>query len=134
MDMPRKARIDALGALHNIIARGIERRSIFADDNDRNRLLTRLDNIVSETQTSCYAWALILNHFHLLLRTGSSSISTVMRRLLTDYTMSYNHRHRRYVHVFQNRYKSVLCRQDPYLLELVRYIHLNPLRAGVVSS
>ncbi len=132
--MPRKARIDAPGALHHIIARGIERRSIFADDTDRNHFLSRLETVLSETQTRCYAWALIPNHFHLLLRTGTASISTVMRRLLTGYAISYNYRHHRHGHLFQNRYKSILCQQDPYLLELVRYIHLNPLRAGVVSD
>ncbi len=83
--MPRKARIDAPGALHHIIARGIERRSIFTDDSDRNHFLSRLETVLSETQTRCYAWALMPNHFHLLLRTGSASISTVMRRLLTGY-------------------------------------------------
>ena len=132
--MPRKARIDAPGALHHIIARGIERRSIFADDTDRNHFLSRLETVLSETQTRCYAWALMPNHFHLLLRTGTASISTVMRRLLTGYAISYNYRHHRHGHLFQNRYKSIFCQQEPYLLELVRYIHLNPLRAGVVSD
>ena len=132
--MPRKARIDAPGALHHIIARGIDRRSIFEDDTDRKDFLRRVDTILSETQTACYAWALIPNHFHLLLRTGPSSMSTVMRRLLTGYAISYNYRHSRYGHLFQNRYKSILCQEDTYLLELVRYIHLNPLRAGIVRD
>ena len=132
--MPRKARIDAPGALHHIVARGIDRRSIFEDDADRKDFLKRVATILSETQTACYAWALIPNHFHLLLRTGPSSISTVMRRLLTGYAISYNYRHRRYGHLFQNRYKSILCQEDTYLLELVRYIHLNPLRAGIVQD
>ena len=132
--MPRKARIDAPGALHHIIARGIDRRSIFKDDTDRNDFIKRFETVLSETQTACYAWALIPNHFHLLLRTGPSSISTVMRRLLTGYAISYNYRHRRQGHLFQNRYKSILCQEDIYLLELVRYIHLNPLRAGIVKD
>ena len=132
--MPRKARIDAQGALHHIIARGIDRQSIFEDDKDRKDFLNRLDTVLTETQTACYAWALIPNHFHLLLRTGPTSISTVMRRLLTGYAISYNHRHRRYGHLFQNRYKSILCQENTYLLELVRYIHLNPLRAGIVKD
>lgn len=72
------------------------------------------------------------NHFHLLLRTGLTPISTVMQRLLTGYALTFNRRHRRSGHLFQNRYKSVLCQEDAYLLELVRYIHLNPLRAKVV--
>ena len=132
--MPRKSRIDAPGALHHIIARGIEQKEIFKDDPDRNNFLDRLGVILTETKTICYAWALIPNHFHLLLRTGSAPIATVMRRLLTGYAISHNRRHRRYGHLFQNRYKSILCQENLYLMELVRYIHLNPLRAGLVSD
>jgi REP element-mobilizing transposase RayT len=73
-------------------------------------------------------------HFHLLLRTGRTPIATVMRRLLTGYAVSHNRRHRRHGHLFQNRYKSILCQEDIYLLELVRYIHLNPIRAKLVSD
>jgi len=132
--MPRKARIDAPGALHHIICRGIERRKIFTDDADRNNFVVRLGRVLTETQTPCYAWALIDNHFHLLLKTGNVPIATVMRRLLTGYAVSFNLRHNRSGHLFQNRYKSILCQEDAYLLELVRYIHLNPLRADLVSS
>ena len=71
---------------------------------------------------------------HLLLRTGTAPIATVMRKLLTGYAVSFNRRHGRHGHLFQNRYKSILCQEDPYLLELVRYIHLNPLRAGIVKD
>jgi len=132
--MPRKARIDAPGALHHIIVRGIERRSIFSDDKDRDNFVDRLADIVTETETFCFGWALIPNHVHLLLRTGKTSLSTVMRRLLTGYAVSYNRRHRRHGHLFQNRYKSILCQEDTYLLELVRYIHLNALRAKIVKN
>ncbi len=132
--MPRRARIDAPGALHHVICRGIERRKIFFGDSDREDFLERLGTITSETKTSCYAWALLPNHFHLLLRTGSVPISRVMRRLLSGYAGKFNRRHRRAGHLFQNRYKSILCQEEPYLLELVRYIHLNPLRAGQVET
>ena len=132
--MPRKARIDAPGALHHIICRGIERRNIFIDDTDKNNFVARLGRVISETQTPCYAWALIENHFHLLLKTGNVPIATLMRRLLTGYAVSFNLRHKRTGHLFQNRYKSILCQENAYLLELIRYIHLNPLRAGRVSS
>jgi len=81
--MPRKARIDAPGSLHHIICRGIERRRIFDDDADHDNFLERLGIILKETSTPCYGWALISNHFHLLLRTGKVPISAVMRRLLT---------------------------------------------------
>jgi len=131
--MPRKTRIDAPGALHHIICRGIERRNIFRDDIDRNRFVDRLGKLLGETATPCFAWALIPNHFHLLLKTGKAPIAKVMQRLLTGYAVTFNRRHRRYGRLFQNRYKSILC-EDTYLLELVRYIHLNPIRAGVVSD
>jgi REP element-mobilizing transposase RayT len=120
--------------MHHIICKGIDRVKIFQDDTDRDSFLHRLGNILTETLTPCYAWALIPNHFHLLLRTGNVSIETVMRRLLTGYAVTYNRRHRRHGYLFQNRYKSILCQEDPYLLELVRYIHLNPLRAKILTT
>jgi putative transposase len=132
--MPRRARIDAPGALHHVICRGIERSRTFTDDADRENFFNRLNTILSDTSTICYAWALLQNHFHLLLRTTSSPLSTVMRRLLTGYAVAFNHRHNRSGHLFQNRYKSIICQDALYLLELVRYIHLNPLRARLVDS
>lgn len=132
--MPRKSRIDAPGALHHIMARGIEGCKIFRDRADRNNFLNRLGGIVKETNTRCFAWALIPNHFHLVLRTGDVPIATVMRRLLTGYAVSHNRRHRRSGHLFQNRYKSILCQEDAYLLELIRYVHLNPIRARTVKD
>lgn len=132
--MPRKSRIDAPGALHHLVCRGIEGRSIYEDDFDRDRFVERLGTVLEETATPCYAWALIPNHFHLLIRTGLVPVATVMRRLLTGHAVSFNHRHQRSGHLFQNRYKSILCQEDPYFLELVRYIHLNPIRAGLVAD
>jgi REP element-mobilizing transposase RayT len=132
--MPRQARIDAPGGLHHIIVRGIEGKKIFHSDGDRKGFLDRLGEIVSETRTDCFAWALLPNHVHLLLRTGLSPISRVMSRLLTGYAVSFNRKYRRHGQLFQNRYKFILCQQERYLLELVRYIHLNPLRAGLVED
>ncbi len=132
--MPRQARIDAPGALHHLIVRGIERRKIFRDDLDRYSFLGRIGSILEQTQTACFAWALIPNHFHLLLRTGNAPVATVMRRLLTGHAIYYNRRYKRHGHLFQNRYKSILCQEDAYFLELIRYIHLNPLRAGLVRD
>ncbi len=132
--MPRRARIDAPGALHHIIARGINRKRIFNDDSDRRFFIDRLGVIIRETRTQCLAWALIPNHFHLLLKTGTVPIATVMKRLLTGYAMHYNRRHNRHGHLFQNRYKSILCQEDTYLKELIRYIHLNPVRAKLVDD
>ncbi|MBW1717526.1 MAG: transposase [Deltaproteobacteria bacterium] len=132
--MPRQPRLDAPGVLQHVMARGIERRKIFRDDQDRNAFLERLAVVLDETQTQCYAWTLIPNHFHLLLRTGLTPLSQVMRRLMTGYAVTFNKRHKRSGHLFQNRYKSVICEEDPYLLELIRYIHLNPLRAKLVQD
>ena len=132
--MPRQPRLDAPGLLQHVMARGIERREIFRDDKDRKAFLDRLAIILEETQTQCYAWALIPNHVHLLLRTGPTPLSKVMRRLMTGYAITFNKRHKRAGHLFQNRYKSIICEEDPYLLELIRYIHLNHLRAKLVRD
>ena len=132
--MPRGPRLDARGALHHIMVRGIERRHIFPSDRDREDLVGRLAKIATTTGTAIYAWSLLPNHFHLLLRTGREPISRVMRRVLTGYAGAFNRRHQRTGHLFQNRFKSVLVEEEPYFLQLVRYIHLNPLRAGVVQQ
>ena len=132
--MPRGSRIDAIGAVHHIMVRGIERKKIFSDDGDKNQFLARMGKVIKDTQTTCYAWSLMPNHFHLLLQTGNTPISNVMRKLLTGYAIWYNRSHKRHGHLFQNRFKSILCQEDTYLLELVRYIHLNPLRAGLVKD
>ncbi|MBW1939594.1 MAG: transposase, partial [Deltaproteobacteria bacterium] len=132
--MPRQARLDAPGLLQHVMARGIERREIFKDDQDRKSFIDRLGIILEDTQTQCYAWALIPNHFHLLLRTSLTPLSKVMRRLMTGYAVTFNKRHKRSGHLFQNRYKSIVCEEDSYLLELIRYIHLNSLRAKSVKD
>jgi len=132
--MPRQARLDAPGTLHHIIIRGIERRRIVDDGKDRKNFLDRFERAVNGTQTPVYAWALMTNHAHFLLRSGPEGIAILMRRFLTGYATSYNRRHRRHGHLFQNRYKSIVCDEDTYFSELVRYIHLNPLRAGVVNT
>ncbi len=107
---------------------------IFKDDQDRKSFLGRMANVIEHTQTQCYAFALIPNHFHALLRTGPTPLSKVMRRLMTGYAVCFNKRHKRSGHLFQNRYKSVVCEEEAYLLELIRYVHLNPLRAGLVKT
>lgn len=132
--MPRKARLDSPGTLHHVMIRGIERRKIVNDKTDRQDFVSRLGQIALDTETSVFAWSLMTNHAHILLRSGLSGLSTYMRRFLTGYAVSYNRRHRRYGHLFQNRFKSIVCEEDPYFKELVRYIHLNPLRAKLVKS
>jgi putative transposase len=108
--MPRQGRIDAPGALYHIIGRGIERRKIFYDKKNRDDFLGRLGEIVSQSEMRCYAWTLITNH--LLLKTGNVPVASLMRRLLSGYANRFNWRHRRGGHLFQNRYKSILCQED----------------------
>lgn len=132
--MPRSARLDIPGLLHHVMVRGIEKTDIFADDHDRRAFLTRFAKLLQETGTECLAWALMKNHVHLLLRPRREKLAIFMRRLLTGYAVTFNRRHKRAGHLFQNRYKSIVCDEDTYLLELVRYIHLNPLRAGAVAD
>lgn len=132
--MPRISRIDAPGLLQHVIVRGIEKRVIFIDDEDRQDFSRRMAKLLPETGTECFAWALLTNHFHLLLRPQQQPLASFMRRLLTGYAVFFNRRHNRSGHLYQNRYKSIVCEKETYLLELVRYIHLNPLRAGLVKN
>ena len=132
--MPRAARLDIPDLLQHVIIRGVDRCDIFRDDPDRQRFLVNLSKLLVETGTECLAWSLMTNHVHLLLCPRRTRLSTFMRRLLTGYAIYFNLRHKRSGHLFQNRYKSIVCEEDSYLLELVRYIHLNPLRAGLVAD
>lgn len=132
--MPRQARLDVPGALHHIMVRGINKADIFKDDQDKSLFLERLALNLGEGKSSIYAWVLMTNHIHLLFKSGKDGISVVMRKLLTWYAQYYNRRHNRTGHLFENRYKSVLCDEDNYLLALIRYIHLNPIRAGIIQT
>jgi len=132
--MPRQSRLDAPETLHHVMVRGIERRALFRDDQDRADFVARLAALAEQGALTVYAWALLPNHAHLLVRTGIRPLPRSMRRLLTGYAGAFNRRHQRVGHLFQNRYKSIVVEEEPYLLELVRYLHLNPLRAGVVQS
>jgi REP element-mobilizing transposase RayT len=132
--MPRTARLDIAGVLQHVIVRGVEKRDIFLDDYDRQAFLDRFCVLLAKMNTECLAWSLMRNHVHMLLRPMAGNLGQFMRRLLTGYAVTFNLRHHRSGHLFQNRYKSIICEEDPYLLELVRYIHLNPLRVGVVKD
>lgn len=117
-----------------MMRRGIEKRKIFLADQDRSDFLSRLAALGEEKWMDIYAWAFLPNHFHLLCRTGEKPLATNMRKLLTGYVVNFNIRHQRHGHLFQNRYKSIVCQEESYLTELVRYIHLNLLRAGIVKD
>jgi REP element-mobilizing transposase RayT len=116
------------------VGRGIEAGKIFRTRKDREDFIDRLAELCRSGSWAVYAWALLLNHFHLLVRTGKEPLARSMRRLMTGYAINFNLRHKRRGHLFQNRYKSIVCQEDRYLLELTRYIHLNPLRAGLVPD
>jgi REP element-mobilizing transposase RayT len=132
--MPRQARLDAPNVLHHVMVRGIERTAVFRDDRDHADFVARVAALAEAGAWTVYAWALVGNHAHLLVRTGTRPLARSMRSLLTGYAGAFNRRHGRRGHLFQNRYKSVVVEEEPYLLELVRYVHLNPLRAGRVRD
>jgi REP element-mobilizing transposase RayT len=132
--MPRQARLDAPDTLHHVMVRGIERTTIFRDDPDRTEFLGRLAALAEQGALTIYAWALLPTHVHLLVRTGRQPLSRSMRCLLTGYAGAFNRRHKRVGHLFQNRYKSIVVEEEAYLLELVRYLHLNPVRAKVLPD
>ena len=132
--MPRIARLDAPGVLHHVMIRGIEGRKIFRNNKDRKDFIERLAKLCPEMEINCYACAFMSNHAHFLFRTGQYPLSKLMRRLLTGYVIGFNGRHKRRGQLFQNRYKSIICQEETYLRELVRYIHLNPIRAGIVHN
>ena len=94
------------------MGRGIERGKIFLNNKDRNDFITRLATLAEQDAMDIYAWALIPNHFHLLCKTKKRPLSSSMRRLLTGYVVNFNRRHKRHGHLFQNRYKSIICQED----------------------
>ena len=132
--MPRQARLDIPGALHHIMVRGIDKTKIFDDDEDKAKFIERLGQNVIEGKGSVFAWVVMDNHAHILFKSGRDGISATMRKQLTWYAQYYNRRCNRTGHLFENRYKSVLCDEGNYLLALVRYIHLNPVRAKIVAT
>lgn len=132
--MPRQPRIDLPGQLYHVIVRGIERRPFFRTDDDRLDFLQRLGSGLLETKSLCLTWALMSNHFHLLLIAGVRGLAALMQPLLTGYVGAFNRRYRRVGHLVQNRYKAILCQKESYLLELIRYIPLNPVRAKRIKT
>jgi REP element-mobilizing transposase RayT len=116
------------------MSRGIERAQIFIDDADYVDFIERVGVWLKKGSGKCLAWCLIPNHFHFLILRGLRPLSEIMHHVLTGYAVNFNGRHRRAGHLFQNRYKAIICDAEEYLLELVPYIHLNPLRANLVKN
>ncbi len=132
--MARAPRLDAPGAAHHVMVRGIEGRRIFLGDDDRRDFVKRLDRLLPAEQWRCFAWALLPNHVHLVLQGARGGLSRLMARLNTGYARSFNLRHARTGYLFQNRFKSRLLEDEQDLMGLVLYVHRNPLGAGLVDS
>lgn len=132
--MARQKRLNLPGAVYHLITRGLNGAALFKDNQDRKEIIRRLAESLGTAKCLCYAWVLMNNHIHLLVRASEKPLSEFARILLTGYAIYFNRRHKRRGYLYQNRYKSILCQEDCYLLELVRYIHLNPVRAGIVKT
>lgn len=131
--MTRPLRIEFPGALYHVTSRGNARRKIFLDDTDRQTFLGTVAWVVERFGWICHAYCLMDNHFHLLIETPDSNLSRGMRQLNGVYTQGFNRRHRKVGHLFQGRFKAILVERDGYLLELARYVVLNPVRAKIVK-
>lgn len=131
--MARPLRLEFAGALYHITARGDRREPIYDDDTDRTAFVNLLGDVCRQYNWICHAYCLMGNHYHLLVETPEGNLSSGMRQLNGVYTQQYNRRHGRVGHVFQGRYKAILIEKESYLLELARYIVLNPVRAQMVS-
>jgi putative transposase len=132
--MSRPLRIEYPGAVYHVTSRGDARRPIYADDKDRLLFLDVLTSIVSRFHWLCHAYCLMNNHYHLVVETPEGNLSRGMRQLNGVYTQRFNRRHRRPGHVFQGRYKAIVVEKESYLLELCRYVVLNPVRARAVDA
>lgn len=130
--MARKTRLEVEGGLYHVITRGNDRQDIFHDDEDYLKFLSLLTTQKQKAGFFIYAYCLMTNHIHLLIERGQETVGRIMQRVLTGYSQWYNRRYRHIGHVFQGRHKAILCDSDTYLAELVRYIHLNPVRAKMV--
>ena len=132
--MPRSPRIQFENAFYHITSRGIEARKIFIDDKDKLKFIQYLKDDIKKFDILLYAYVLMDNHYHLLIETKKPNLSRFMQHLHTSYTVYFNLRHGRVGHLFQGRYKSIIVEKESYLLELVRYIVLNPVRAGMLKN
>jgi putative transposase len=132
--MARPLRIAFPGAFYHVLVRGNQRQDVFFDNQDRQAYLERVKRYKNELQFIFYAYALMVNHVHLLIETPTASISKIMQRINLTYTQYFNKKYEKVGHLFQGRYKALLCDRDEYLLSLIRYIHLNPVRANLVKE
>ena len=131
MIMPRKARAKSKTGIYHIILRGINRQKIFNDNEDKKRLLETLLRYKEKSKYQIYAYCLMDNHIHLLLKEGEEPLAQIMRRIGGSYVYWYNHKYERVGNLFQDRFKSEVVEDDTYFLTVLRYIHQNPAKAGI---
>ena len=129
--MARKPRIEFEGAFYHVITRGNQRQKIFRDEKDYKKYLEILSEYKKQYKYCLYSYILMNNHIHLLLETQDFPLSKIQQGINQRYTMYFNKKHKTVGHLFQGRYKAILCDKDKYLLSLIKYIHLNPVRAKV---
>jgi REP element-mobilizing transposase RayT len=132
--MARPLRLEFEGAIYHVTSRGDRRESIFCDDSDRELLLAIVGKSMERFDAVAYAYCLMENHYHFVLRTNQPNLSRLMRHINGVYTQAYNRRHAQVGHLFQGRFKGLLVDQDAYFLEVCRYVDLNPVRAGLVTQ
>lgn len=132
--MARPLRIEFAGALYHVTARGNEKREIYFSDADRERFLEILAQVIERYRWHCHGYCLMSNHYHLLIEIGGDNLSKGMRQLNGVYTQYVNREHGRAGHLLQGRYKAILVEKDSHLLELARYVVLNPVRAEMVRA
>jgi putative transposase len=132
--MPRKPRVHFPGAFYHVIVRGNRRQKIFKEEEDYKLYLEILKQNTDRYRVTLYAYVLMQNHIHLLVEVNDLPLARLMQNLQFRYTRNFNIKYRKTGHLFQGRYKAILCEKDEYFLELSAYIHLNPVRAGIVAD
>lgn len=132
--MPRQARKKSKSGIYHIMVRGINRQSIFEDDEDRRKFIETMKESVQRSEASIYGYCIMGNHVHMLIKETKESVSFTMQRICSSFVYWYNWKYDRFGHLFQERYKSEVVEDDKYLLTVLRYIHQNPIKAGLVKK